>query len=100
MSTASVDLIPPELLGAGGVVSHVPIRAMIFPVYTAEAALELRRISKARASLELMQCLINARNLPEHGFPAVIQVASEIPAYRMIYSDFTAIEDTVNSILC
>jgi hypothetical protein len=99
MRTASIDLILPEMFGAGGVASHVPIRSMIFPIYTAGAAFELRKISKARASLELMQCLINARNLPEHGFPTVIQVASEIPAYKMIYSDFAEIEDTVNSIM-
>ncbi len=99
MSTVSIDLIQPELLGVGGVVSHVTMRAMIFPVYTAGAAFEIRPISKARTSLELMKCLINARNLPEHGFPEVIQVASEMPAYRMVYSDFTAIEDSINSIV-
>ena len=53
---------------------------------------ELRRLSRAQAGLELMQCLINARNLPDHGFPEVTRLARAMPAYKMTYANFAQIE--------
>lgn len=46
-----------------------------------------------------MQCLINARNLPEHGFPNVTNLARSIPVFQMVYDDFTAVEQTVRLVL-
>jgi hypothetical protein len=99
MSNAQVDLIPPELFGSGVVMSQAPIYAAIFPRFQSGAVFEFRRLTKAQAGLELMQCLINARNLAEHGFPHVIKLARSIPAFQMVYSDFSAVEQTVESIL-
>lgn len=62
MTGTTVDLIPPKLFGNGQVLTHVTICAVIFPHYLPGALFELRRISKAQAALDLMQCLINARN--------------------------------------
>jgi hypothetical protein len=99
MSNASVDLIPHELFGNGNVFMQIPICVVIFPCFQAGCAFELRRLSKAQAGFELMQCLINARNLLEHGFPNVINLARSIPAYQMVYGDFTAVEAAVQTVL-
>ncbi len=99
MTSASVDLIQHELFGKGIVLPHIPIGAMVFPRFRAEAAFGLRRLTKAQASLELMQCLINARNLPEHGFPEVVRLARTTPAYQMIYSDFSEVASAVQTVL-
>lgn len=99
VSTASVDLVPHEVFGKGSVLSQIPICAVIFPSFQTNAVFELRRLSKAQAGLELMQCLINARNLPEHGFPNVIDLARSCAAYQMIYSDYSAVETAVQTAL-
>ena len=99
MTSASVDLIQHERFGNGNVLPQIPICALIFPYFQPEAAFDLLRLSKAQASLELMKCLINARNLPEHGFPNVVGLARSIPAYQMIYSDFSEVEPAVRTVL-
>ena len=99
MTSASVDLIPFERFGNGSAFSRIPICTVIFPCFQTEAVFELRQLSKAQASLELMQCLINARNLPEQGFPNVVGMARSIPAYKMIYCDFPAVESAIQSVL-
>jgi hypothetical protein len=99
MTSDPVDLIQHERFGNGRVLSHIPICAVIFPRFEADAAFDLHRLSKAQASLELMQCLINARNLPEHGFPNVVSLARLIPAFQMTYSNFSAVEPAVQNVL-
>jgi hypothetical protein len=99
MTSTSVDLIPFERFGNGNGLSQIPICAVIFPCFRSETAFELRQLSKAQASLELMQCLINARNLPEHGFPEVIGMARTVPAYQLVYSDFSTVESAVQAAL-
>ena len=46
-----------------------------------------------------MQCLINARNLHEHGFPQVIELARSLPAYQLVYGDFSAVEAAIQTLL-
>jgi hypothetical protein len=38
-----------------------------------------------------MNVLVNARNLPRHGVPEIIRLASSTPAYRLHYSGFDQI---------
>jgi hypothetical protein len=99
MTSDPVDLIQHERFGSGTVLSHIPILAIIFPLFETEIAFDLHRISKAQACLELMQCLVNARNLPEHGFPNVVNLARLIPTFQMTYSNFSAVEQAVQNVL-
>ena len=32
-----------------------------------------------------MQCLVNARNLPDHGFAEVVRLAREVPAHAALF---------------
>ena len=48
----------------------------------------MQPLTPAQAGLRLMQCLINARNLPEHGFPEIARLSRRVPAYRMTYASF------------
>jgi hypothetical protein len=42
-----------------------------------------------------MGCLINARNLPEHGFLEVTRLARTVPAFSLRYGDFAQLEQWV-----
>ena len=92
LSTDTTDLIPPALFAPNTTLSEPPLGLIIFPNYQANGEFELRQLSKAEAGLELMQCLINARNLSEHGFPEITRLVRSAPAYKMTYADFAQIE--------
>jgi hypothetical protein len=99
LSAGTTDLIPAKLLNPQTTLSEPPLRLIIFPNYQADSDFELRQLSRAQAGLELMQCLINARNLPDHGFPEVIRLARAVPAYKMIYANFIQIEMALLSLV-
>ena len=81
-------LVDPSRIGSTGEASPLPVRLLIFPHFEAGAPFSLAPLGKARAGLELMQCLVNARNLPEHGFPEAVHIASTVPAWSLRYSAF------------
>jgi hypothetical protein len=85
------DLAPPTLLYPANTVSQPALRLIIFPHYQSEVEFEIQPLAKARAGLELMRCLVNARNLPEHGLPEIARLARQLPAYDLRYSSFARI---------
>jgi serine kinase of HPr protein (carbohydrate metabolism regulator) len=99
ISTGYVDLVPPTFLRPESHLSRPPLRLVVFPRYTPDAAFNLERLSPAQAGKALMECLINARNLPGHGFAEIIRLARNTPAYRMTYSSFEQVGTTVEDLL-
>jgi hypothetical protein len=69
---------------------------LAFPRYQAGATFEAALASKAEAGLGLMGCLINARNLPEHGHGEVARLARDVPAFRVTYGDAASFEAWVH----
>jgi len=72
-SLRATETIPTRLIGFSS------LSLIIFPQYLPGGDFTTRSLSKAETGLELMQCLINARNLPEHGFPEVVRLAKRVP---------------------
>jgi hypothetical protein len=99
LSTAFGDLIPPELLSFAGPRQATPVRLILFPRYAAGSRFEVRRLTRAQAGLALMECLVNARNLPGHGFSEVARLARLAPAYRLSYSSFAQIGERIEILL-
>ncbi|MCB0177551.1 MAG: hypothetical protein KDI62_04930 [Anaerolineae bacterium] len=97
LSSNYVDLVPPTLLSSNrreGVTRKAgnnPI--IIFPQYQNRTHFEWQPLSPARAGLALMTHLINARNLPDHGFGEIARIAGCIPAYNLSYSGFDHLTD-------
>lgn len=85
-------LLPPERLGGVRPQSVAPLGAVVFPGYAPGAALSFVPLAPAAAGLALMQCLINGRNLPQHGFPAVARLARRVGAWRLTYGSFAQLE--------
>lgn len=98
LSTPRADLIPPTLLKPVQL-SEPPLGLIIFPHYLPGGDLTLRPLSKAQAGLALMECLINARNLPGHGFSQVARLAQTAPAYKLSYANFDQIKDRIETLL-
>ena len=46
-----------------------------------------------------MGSLLNARNLPDHGFPAVAELARRIPTFEAIYDEVEQIERSIEHLI-
>jgi hypothetical protein len=98
-STPNADLIPSTLLNPACPLNEAALNLIILPRFQPESDSELRPLSKARAGLALMQCLVNARNLPEHGFPEITRLVRQVPAFQMTHSNLAQIGEQIIALL-
>jgi len=89
LTSPEVSLIRPAAFGAIGHAAAPELAAIVFPRFALGAPLRIERLSKADTGLELMSGLINARNLPGHGFSEVTRLAKAIPGSRLEYGAFS-----------
>lgn len=87
------DLIHPIMLKPDNHYHQPPVSVILFPHYQPDGEFVWQELSPAQAGLELMQFLINARNLPAHGFSEIARLARKSKAYKFSYSSFNQIED-------
>ena len=92
-------LIPTEVLRFDNRPDPVHANLLIFPRYIENGDFDCRPIPKAKAALELMKCLLNARNLSAHGFHAISTLVQQVPAYALHYSNFDQIEQQIGRLL-
>jgi hypothetical protein len=97
-SSPRSNLIPPDLFRSVQL-SRPRLGLIVFPHYLPDSAFSLRPLTKAQAGLALMECLINARNLPDHGFSEIARLAQVAPAYKLIYADFDQIIKPIETLL-
>lgn len=64
----------------------VKLHGVVFPRYQAGAEMQVAALSRPGAAVALAGLLVNARNLPDNGFPAVLRLARTVPAWKIVYS--------------
>lgn len=69
------------------------LAGILVPQYKAGVEFTLTPLSGADTALHLTTCLINARNLPGHGFAENARIAQSIQAFSMTYSSFIDLPD-------
>ncbi|MEM7342777.1 MAG: hypothetical protein AAF485_00910 [Chloroflexota bacterium] len=99
LRSSATDLIPATVIQPQSVKSDPELDLIIFPHYQSEMPFSLDALSKAKAGLSLMEGVVNARNLPDHGFDAITALAKRTPAYKMVYADFAQVEGKVDDLL-
>jgi hypothetical protein len=99
LSTPYTDLVPHTLLRPNNVQSQPPLRLVLLPRYTPDGDFELRPLTRAQAGLALMECLVNARNLPEHGLSEIARLARLAPAFKLCYSHLDQLDAPVKALL-
>jgi hypothetical protein len=92
-------LIPPTLLHPNNELSEPQVSAIVFTRYAPDSEFAFEPLTGAQAGLALMECLVNARNLPEHGLTEIARLARSAPAYRLRYSRFEQIGDRIQASL-
>jgi hypothetical protein len=99
LATAESDLIHPSALEARPGEEALPVRLFIFPRYKEDVDPSWEVLTTAQCAQELMQSLVNARNLPEHGLPETVRLAKAARGYRIVYSDFAQIAEGLDGLL-
>jgi hypothetical protein len=98
LSGPAGDLVSPELLSPHRPLREAALHLIVFPRFRPDGEPQLTRLSGARAGLALMECLINARNLPQYGFGEVVRLVRAVPACRLTYGDFAQLGDVFHEI--
>ena len=92
-------LVQASLLNPTNTYTTPEFKLIIFPKYRPNADLKLTRLSKAEVGMRLIGCLVNARNLPQHGFPEIARLAQQAPAYAMTYGCIRQTDTLIKSLL-
>lgn len=92
-------LLPPDNIRPDYQVKPANCKLILFPNYQENGDVCFRALPKAEAAMELMRCLLNARNLTAHGFYAITSLVQSIPAYSLHYSSFDQIESHIMSLI-
>ena len=99
LSSSHSDLIPAALINPQGQADTAPLNLVLFPEYQAQGEANWLPLSAAQTGQSLMKTLVNARNLPQHGFNETARLARTTPGYRMTYANFSQIEENLAGIL-
>jgi hypothetical protein len=93
--------IDPCLLNPDGVVSQAKPCWLLFPEYLPESDFQTKSLSPAETLFYLLQNLVNARNLPNHGLEAASLLARQVTAFKLTYSNLkvvtTWIQQTIST---
>jgi len=92
-------VIPHRLISTSEAVSDAPPSIVILPDYRPETGTMLEPISTARLSTLLMGCHVNARNLVDHGFKEILEIARTTTAHRLRYHSLHNVDQIIDSIL-
>ena len=72
---------------------------IIFPEFKSGGTGKMIRLTPANTGLLLMKSLINARNLPSHGFDQIALLARKVPAYTIAYEDFLKVFNEIDALI-
>jgi hypothetical protein len=98
LNSPEVTLVPRSVLGQSDTIVTSQLAMIVFPTFQAKSSFKVEPVSRAQSGIGLMSCLINARNLPEHGFTEVTRLARTVPGYRLEYGDFSQLENWVEDL--
>jgi hypothetical protein len=91
--------VPSTLFNPSAVRVSVEPQVVLFPTYSKEAEFKAERLTPANTLFHLMQCLVNARNFPDHGLERTKQLAQKSLAYRVMYSDLEQVSEWIRKTL-
>ena len=95
LTTEAVALVPSDRLKRSNTqptIARPRLAGIIFPTYKPGSPFSFTPLSRGRVGLRLMACVMNARNLVDHGFDQVAHIAGDVVGYEMDYSNLQQVE--------
>jgi len=91
--------IDPQLFNPMPPAAQAVPRLLVFPTYVPEAPLQTQKLTAGETLFRILQNVTNARNLPRHGLDAATELAQQVPAYSLTYSDLPAASEWLRAAL-
>lgn len=91
------SMIPHRLLNPDFETRQPELTHIVFPSFQDNSEIEFKQISPAQSTLYLIQCYVNARNLPEHGISELSSIVRRCHSYMLTYSNFKDLEPIFTS---
>ena len=99
MSSSFSDMVAVEAFTSHQITHPMPLGLAFFPRYQPQGEAEWQPLSAAQTAQNLMRSLVNARNLPDHGFHEAARLARLAQGVAFQYSHFNQIEEHLAGIL-
>ncbi|MFC1680927.1 hypothetical protein ACFL1S_03925 [Pseudomonadota bacterium] len=99
LKTNAVSMISSRMLNSEHLNVRPEIKLILFPNATVKKKNRLEVLSQAETALKLVKCLVNGRNLVNHGFDEISRLAKQVPAYNLYYSGFDELPSLLRGVL-
>lgn len=94
-----LSIVPHRMINPSHRKLKPEIEFILFPNLISEGEHRLEPLSKAQAGLKLVECLVNGRNIANHGIDQVSRIARNVPAYMLHYTGFRTLPGLLGGIL-
>ena len=81
-------MVPHRLLNPDFAPTQPLLSLILFPCYTAGAATALTELTPGLGCSRLMECYVNARNIPGHGISDLARISRSVPVMELSYGSF------------
>lgn len=92
-------MVPHRILNTNHVPCTPVLSRILFPEYQRGFGVELKKLSSAKSCFKLIECHVNARNMPNHGFGQLAALIRQTESYQLIYGGFDGLLDRLLPIL-
>lgn len=90
VQSGSHTIIRPRETGFG--TGESPCGLIIFPTFDSSATVSVTPLNAAQTAMKLVECNLNARNLPDGGFRAITGLTRKTPAVAIRFGGFEHLE--------
>jgi len=92
-------MVPHRVLNTNHVPCTPVLSRILFLDYQHGFGVELKKLSSAKSCFKLIECHVNARNMPDHGFGQLAALTRQTESYQLTYGGFDGLLDTLRPIL-
>ena len=82
-------MVPHRFLNPDFTPAEPPLSLILFPRYIADALPTLTELTPGIGCARLMECFVNARNIPGHGISGLARITGKIPIMELTYGSFS-----------
>ena len=84
-------MVPHRQLNPDFMPTQPLLSLILFPRYKADASPTLTELTPGIGCSRLMECYVNARNIPGHGISGLAQLTKTVPIMELTYGSFTGL---------
>ena len=92
-------LVPYEIIATGPAVAETDLSLIVFPYFRQGEKISLEALTPAKTGIRLMNSLVNARNLEQHGFRQIAAISRQVPALSLTYGDINQLDGVLDRII-